>query len=228
MPITPIGSSGYTGNTNANSATEETMAKDDFLQMFVTQLKYQDPLNPMENTEFTAQMATFTQLEELQNMNTGLDNMLNSNLMISQSINNSLATTLIGKDVRTTGNQFEFTADDSEKKLHFNLSEKSQNVKVHIYNENNELVRTMEKSNMDMGDSSMEWDGKTDEGTIAGTGNYSYAVEAVNVDGVPIMATTFQKTRITGVKYIDGMANLVAGNMTLGLGQITEIVQPDS
>ena len=228
MPITPIGSAGYTGSTSANSTTEEAMGKNDFLQMFVTQLKYQDPLNPMDNTEFTTQMATFSQLEELQNMNTSLDNMLNSNLMISQSINNSLATTLIGKDVRTTGNKFEFTTDDTEKKLHFNLSEKAQNVKIHIYNESGDLMRTIEKSNMDMGDSSMEWDGKTDEGTTAGTGNYSYAVEAVNVDGVPIAATTFQKTRITGVRYIDGMANLIAGNMTLELGQVTEIVQPDS
>ena len=60
--------------TTAATNSGSTLGKDAFLQLLVTQMKYQDPLNPSTDTEYIAQLATFSQLEELQNLNASYSN----------------------------------------------------------------------------------------------------------------------------------------------------------
>jgi flagellar basal-body rod modification protein FlgD len=83
-------------NTSSNKTTSkanDALGKDDFLKMLVTQLRYQDPLQPMEDKEFIAQMAQFSSLEQMQNMNTA---------MITTQ-----ATNLIGKEIHWMNDQGE-------------------------------------------------------------------------------------------------------------------------
>jgi flagellar basal-body rod modification protein FlgD len=207
---------------------KKIMKKDDFLQMFVTTLKYQDPLNPMSNEQFASQLASFSQLEELQNMNTSMDNMLNSNLLMTQSINNSLATTFIGKEVKTSGSDFQYKTGDGDKTLNFNLEANSTKVNVKVYNESGDLVRTIEKSNFEKGKSSVEWDGRTDAGSVAGDGKYRYIVEAFDENEKIVKSTPFQLLKVTGVKYVDGMANLIAGDNLIPLNKVAEILTPSN
>mgnify|MGYP001277064785 CR=1 FL=1 len=87
MVWTPGVTNTITGNPdNSRKAKGDVLDKSDFLKLLVTQLRYQDPLNPMEDKEFIAQTAQFTALEQMQN--------LNSSTVFSQ------ATSFIGKDVR--------------------------------------------------------------------------------------------------------------------------------
>lgn len=74
------------------------LGKDDFLKLFTSQLKYQDPLKPLESTEFTAQMAQFSSLEQLFNLNSSMERLV----AYQMSLNNGFATSLIGKTVKTT------------------------------------------------------------------------------------------------------------------------------
>ncbi|MFP4661041.1 MAG: flagellar hook assembly protein FlgD [Halanaerobiales bacterium] len=76
------------------SEGEDRMGKDAFLQLLVTQLRYQDPLSPMENKEFIAQMAQFSSLEQMQNMNKNMENFIKVETL-------SQGAALVGKDVDT-------------------------------------------------------------------------------------------------------------------------------
>ena len=87
------GSSG-TGNAITN-AVESDLGKDAFLQLLVTQMQYQDPLNPVDNTEMIAQLAQFSSLEQMQNLNTGF-NTLSGNI---DQLNFLSASNMLGKEV---------------------------------------------------------------------------------------------------------------------------------
>jgi flagellar basal-body rod modification protein FlgD len=62
--------------TAPQAASQKTVGKDEFLRLFVTQLKYQDPLSPMDSTGFTTQLAQFSSLEQLTNLNDGMKSLL--------------------------------------------------------------------------------------------------------------------------------------------------------
>ncbi len=94
MSITPIDSSAVSTETQT-SASAEILGKDDFLNLLVTQLQHQDPLNPAESTEFTAQLAQFSSLEQLNNINDNLKNME----LFQTSVTNSQAVSYIGKEI---------------------------------------------------------------------------------------------------------------------------------
>lgn len=91
MDITSIG-----GQAASNWTTDRTLGKDEFLRLFVAQLRAQNPLSPMDSTEFTAQLAQFSSLEQLNNISRGTERLLISQL----SLQNTLSAGLIGKDVR--------------------------------------------------------------------------------------------------------------------------------
>jgi flagellar basal-body rod modification protein FlgD len=70
----------------------------DFLKLFVTQMKYQNPLNPMDSTQFTAQLAQFSSLEQLTNISGQLKDLT----VYQNSLNNTLTTSFIGRKVTFT------------------------------------------------------------------------------------------------------------------------------
>ena len=90
--------------SNIGSAVQQvngkTFGKEDFMKILLKQLNYQDPLNPMDSTQFTSQLTQFSSLEQLTNLNTTLENVL----AYQQSIQNASITDLIGRTVRATGN----------------------------------------------------------------------------------------------------------------------------
>ena len=88
---------GVTSSSTQPATASSTLGKDDFLRLLVAQLKNQDPLNPMDNSQFVAQTAQFSSLEQLQNMNATLAQNSEWNMLLSQTINNTMATSLIGK-----------------------------------------------------------------------------------------------------------------------------------
>lgn len=89
--------SGNIGNNSQTESLSKKIGKDDFLLLFTSQLKYQDPLKPLESKEFTTQMAQFSSLEQLFNLNDNVEKMI----LYQQSLNNGIATGLLGKTVKT-------------------------------------------------------------------------------------------------------------------------------
>lgn len=82
----------FNANLNGSGATRQELGKDDFLQILITQLQHQDPTRPMEDREFIAQIAQFSSLEQMTNLNRQFAE-------LSAAIKSSLVTNLLGKEV---------------------------------------------------------------------------------------------------------------------------------
>ena len=88
--------------TSATSSSNTTVNENDFLQLLIAQMQNQDPLNPMDGTQYVAELAQFSSLQELQDLNTNMTTSINANYTLTQSINNTLAGNLIGQQVKVS------------------------------------------------------------------------------------------------------------------------------
>lgn len=104
--MSQVDASGSTQNTSQQNvitnATKNILGKDDFLKLLMTQLKYQDPLEPTDNKEFIAQMAQFTSLEQMGNISAGFAELNQLQFGLLQETATSKAISLIGRNVEAT------------------------------------------------------------------------------------------------------------------------------
>lgn len=199
-------------------AKSSAMGKDDFLHLLVTQLQNQDPLNPADSTEFTAQLATFSSLEELQNINSTL-----SGVSTSQSVlTNSQAVDYIGKQIQAIGNQL-YLQDGQSDAVEFDLDADAAGVYAKIYNQYGEFVQDIEAGPLTAGHHSIQWDGVDQQGRTAPDGSYTYELFAVDAEGNSINATTFTAGRVSGVYYKNGLAYLVTADQEIPLGNVVQV-----
>ncbi|MCB1195776.1 flagellar hook assembly protein FlgD [bacterium] len=103
---------------NLFSASGSQLGKDDFLELLVAQLGNQDPLDPLSNEDFIAQMATFSQLEQVTNLNTNITSFLDSQIQQNTAQAVAQYSSLIGKKVITKNNDSE-TVSGTVKSVYF-------------------------------------------------------------------------------------------------------------
>ncbi len=196
------------------------LGKEDFLHLLVTQLQNQDPLNPSDSTEFTAQLATFTSLEELQNINATL-----TGVETSQSIlTNSQAVDYIGKQIQATGDRV-YKAGDRIDPIEFKLTGDAAGVYVKIYNQYGEFVRDIDLGPMEAGQQQALWDGTDFNGAQAPDGSYRYEAMAMDAEGNNVSVTTFTTGRVTGVYYKNGTAFLMTADQEIPLGNVVQVYE---
>lgn len=220
-----------TASASANAATKTSKApgpgglketpKEAFLNLLVAQLEHQNPLSPVENTEFTAQLAQFTSLEQLQAMNTNL-----TALMSAQSAANGLqAAVLIGKQVQAQGNSTHISTDGQVAPLHYTLGGASTKVEITIADKAGNNVRTLKPGTQKAGTQEVKWDGKNDQGSALPEGAYRYTVNAEDKDGRTVSVNTSLNGIVDSVTYVDKNPYLVVGGTQVGLDDITQVTQ---
>ena len=97
--------------TTASSAGPQ-LGREDFLKLLITQLQMQDPFQPIDNEDMIAQLATFSSLEQLEQMNAGLQDGLDMDLLLGQLLNNTMATNLIGRNAHVSSDHFTLGSND--------------------------------------------------------------------------------------------------------------------
>jgi len=206
--ITTVGSSG----SLVAGATGGFLGKDDFLRMLVIQLRHQDPFKPMESTEFATQLAQFSSVEQLTNINATLSQSLEANYLLAQSIGNSLAAIMIGKDVRASSDAFQVIDGQENMRFGYTLSSGAETAIVKIYDESGNLVKTITNPGTSKGDNTITWDGTDESGKRVGAGKYTFTVEAKDSEDKIVQSTRYIFGRITGVRFKpEGAAFLVDG-----------------
>lgn len=206
---------------SAAKATPGTLSKDQFLKLLIEQLKHQDPLSPMQNTEFTSQMAQFSQLEQLYNVNTNLTSMTQASL----SANNAQSLGLIGKEIKAAGNSIE-VANGNTSTLNFNLPSTASGASVAISDAKGNVIASIDAGAMANGDNSITWDGRDAAGQPVASGTYTFSVNAHDLQGNNIPATTYMKGVVKSVSIQNGVSYLNVGNSRIPLGDVIEVSQP--
>ena len=200
------------------------LGKDDFLKLLTMQLKNQDPLNPMDGTQFASQLAQFSSVEQLSNINATLQQSIDANYLLSQSIGNGLAATFVGKDVRATGKTLHFDGT-TPARLGYSLPSAADSVTVKIYDDSGNLVKTLTDTGKSVGDNSLAWDGTNDQGQVLNAGKYTFTVEAKDGSGGTIVASSYIEGRVSGVRFkSDGTVFVVDGE-EVKLSDILEIME---
>ena len=175
--------SSSTSTTTTKTAAEEQ--QDRFLQLLVTQLKNQDPLNPMDNAQMTSQMAQMSTVSGIEKLNTTLNSLVDD-IGASQSMQ---AASMIGKEVLVPGANL--TLSKGSAYAGINLSSAADQVTLKITDSSGKVVQTETLGAHAAGVFNIAWDGAQADGTKAADGNYKFTVEAVQ-GGNAVTATALQ------------------------------------
>jgi flagellar basal-body rod modification protein FlgD len=199
------------------------LGKEDFFELLIAQLKHQDPLEPLKDQEFIAQMAQFSSLEQLQNMNEAMGENVEWNMMMSQTINNTMATSLIGKEIVASSPAIALGAEGPAS-ISFETGSFAASGNIHIYNDAG-LVRTIQVENLAAGKNSVEWNGRDSEGNRLPAGSYQYHIELTGLGGEPVRASHFLVGVVESIKYVQGQAFLDVGGALIPLSDVREVNQ---
>jgi flagellar basal-body rod modification protein FlgD len=176
----PTGPGGTTSLTGADALGQE-----DFLQMLVTQLNNQDPLNPMDGQEFAAQLAQFASVEQLLNLNEMMVLQSEANSLLSQNMSSGIAAGLIGKSIEAIGNQIGWDGTEATG-FGYDLEADATTVTVTIQDASGTTVRTLDLGGQDAGTHDLTWDGQDTNGAALPEGLYTFTVTATDDAGQPL------------------------------------------
>lgn len=217
---------GSASNSAASAATAASgvLGKDDFLELLVVQLQNQDPLNPLDDKEFIAQLAQFSSLEQMTNVAAGIES-LTETVARQDSLS---AVSYIGKDVVAEGNTVS-KLDTGITPVYFTLDEAAATVSVNVYDQNNNIVQTQTLNSMQAGEYTFSWDGLDYNGKEAGNGQYKVYFAAVDGNDKAVLVDTEVVGTISGVsKTTDGISFRLSDGRTVGFDDISMVTQASS
>lgn len=167
--------SAATGTSGSNSASD---LRSNFMTMLVTQLKSQDPLNPLDNSQMTSQLAQINTLSGIEALNKTLQS-ITGQIDAGQSLQ---AAALIGHEVLVPGDRVSVGSGGQATPFGIDLASAADQVKVSIYDGAGNLVRQFDLGAQQAGVQSFSWDGSLDAGGTAAAGTYKVAVAATSSD----------------------------------------------
>lgn len=193
--------------------------KDAFFKLMLAQVKNQDPTNPVKNHEMAAQLAQFSSLEQMSNVNQTLKAMQKDqgDGMQFQALD------LMGKVVRGDNSKISRATGDSTHDLSFNLKEEASEVNLSIANAQGEVIKKMTLQNAPKGSGKVQWDGKAEDGAMAPAGTYKVSIDAKNANGQKVGTETEFSGKVTGVQFTEAGPIVSIGKKTVSLKDIKQI-----
>ena len=200
------------------------MGHQEFLQLLVAQMRHQDPINPMDGAEFAAQLAQFNSVEQLINVNDGIQRLQESQDDMSMGLTNSLATSLTGKQVRAISDHL-FLPPDGSVDIPFKLANAASEADIVIRNEQGNVVYRESFENLPAGENNWTWDGRNNDGDPLPGGMYQVEVEAFN-DDESVQALTYIEGMATRVKYTGDGVMLAINGVNIPISDVEEVGMP--
>lgn len=214
------GASGSATTTATGSSTTIANNFDQFLGLLTTQLKNQSPLDPLDTNQFTAQLVQFAGVEQQLKTNDTLAALLSLN----KATTTTNAVGFIGSTITADGAASQLKSGAAEWKV---TASRAGTATVTIKNAGGSVVQTATAS-LNAGEQSYRWDGKTSTGAKAPDGAYSITIDAKDVSGQPITATTEIKGVVDGVDLSGTTPLLKIGSISVEIDKIKSVVKAQS
>jgi len=217
-----VGQAEYDFTEKTQTGASQELGKETFLTLLLTQLEHQDPLQPMADTEFTAQLAQFSSLEELENISKGIESMNQS--MERQDMLS--AASFIGKQIRAEGNGVAKEGGQVST-LYYTLEDTAAKVYINIFDPQGNLVDSVNLDAHQPGTYGLTWDGLSWGDKQVPDGVYTVYMAAEGVSGEPILVDTEVSGEVAGVQTYMGNTYLrLKDGRMVDFMEITEVVNP--
>jgi len=190
------------------TAGNQALGKDAFLKLLIAQVSHQDPLKPMDDTAFVAQLAQFSSLEQSMGINSRLDALSAQ----ERGMANTQVAALVGKSVTVKGSITTLDSAGIGSPLSFTLSDNAASVDVTLTNSTGTAVRTVHLGPESAGLVKMVWDGRDDSGVAQPPGAYAVSVVAKDSNGAAVDSSLETTGVITNVGFEKGYPNLQLDN----------------
>jgi flagellar basal-body rod modification protein FlgD len=215
-------------DTRGNPRTtggQQVLGKDEFLQLLITKLRYQDPLKPVTDEDFVAQLAQFSTLEQMNQISEGISTSNQWDFLQMQSINNTMAANLIGKEVMASYGGV-FLQADGNATISYTTDTFAQQIRFTIKNEAGETVASFTRDNVPIGSAQIEWDGRDSLGNRLPEGYYVVEATGVTEAGEAFEPKLSLVGIVQSITYKDGGAFLRVNGSDIALGDITSVGAP--
>ena len=198
--------------------TGDLQGQDVFMKLLVTQMQYQDPLNPQSNEEFVAQLAQFTSLEQLM----GVNDTLKSLFTATSAMNSASMTQLLGRTVVAYSDTFEYSGS-GDKELHFEAAGDIASATITIKDSEGKVVGRDDIGAFDAGESSWTWDGTNLHGNPAGEGTYTFSIEGKDSSGNEVAVHSLLTGVVDQMSYVTGSPSPSVDGVTFSIGHILRV-----
>jgi flagellar basal-body rod modification protein FlgD len=213
----PNGSVASSSNP-ADASKSLSQTYNQFLTLLTTQLKNQDPLSPMDSTQFTSQLVQFSQVEQQINTNKKLDSILSQD-QVNQTLQ---AAAFIGSTVEAAGNTMPLDPTSKTAQFGYTFATKPDTIKATIYDSTgNNVIRTL---NLTPGQGHVitTWDGKDDNGVQQPVGDYVVAVTGYT-SGKGTAAVTTVLGKVSDIQVQNGQTTVTIGDLSVPIGDIVSV-----
>lgn len=203
-----------TKKTNSSSVAD---VQDRFMTLLVTQMKNQDPLNPMDNAQVTSQMAQLSTVTGIDKLNDTMAALISS-VQVGQSYQ---ATSMIGHNVLVSGNTV--STEGAGGYFGVELPVGADKLSITIKDSAGNTVRNVELGAQSEGTLPLTWDGKTNDGSVAANGDYKIEV-AATISGQAVEAASLGYAKVLSVSNMNGGIKLnLSNNSSVGTTDVKEI-----
>lgn len=217
-----------TSTTAQYSTTDKSsLDKDAFLQLMIAQLQNQDPLEPLDGTDYSAQLAQFSSLEQMKNINDTLNLSLDANYMLTQSINNTMTAALIGKEVKIAGDTVTYEGQD-ETIIGYELTTPAHEITVEIYDSAGNIRKTFDNLETKEGQYKLNWDFTDDDGNDLSVGDYTVKIKAKNLSLDEMEVAQYFVGIIDGVRYSNSGTSIVVNDLEYEVSEVFEVVEAEN
>ena len=218
MSVASVASTSTT-NSQATAGTKKTtLTQEDFLKLFTTQMRFQNPLEPLDNFQMATQLAQFNTVDSLARMNETLNQLMASQNSMSQL----QAAGLIGKKVETQGNRLAIQQGAVGEGI-YQLA-RPANVVIQILNSQGGLVRQIDAGARDTSRQTIGWNGQNQAGAALPDGLYTFRVIAVDAQGQSVPVTTYRIGTVDGVSLENGAVALQVNGDKVAFNDILSIM----